>query len=272
MNKKIADAHAHIFPENIALDASKGIWDFYQVTSGGIGTAQILLDEGREQGIGKFLVCSVATSPAQVKSINDFLYNEARLHSELVPFGAMHPNFEDFKSELARIKELGLYGIKLHPDMQEFNIDGEELLGIYEECRHLDLPILFHMGDNRFDYSSPERLCAVLRKIPDLKVIASHFGGYMQWQTAYNSFKELFAEGIGKNVYFDTSSTLFTLDRAKARMMITDLGADRFLFGTDFPVWRAEDELRRFLALDLGEEINEKILGQNFEKLFKVMI
>ena len=55
-------------------------------------------------------------------------------------------------------------------------------------------------------------------------------------------------------------------------MMLRDLGEDRFMFGTDFPVWKAEDELRRFMALGLGEEENRKILGLNLEKLFKVKL
>ena len=76
----------------------------------------------------------------------------------------------------------------------------------------------------------------------------------------------------GKNIFFDTSSSLFALDKNKARMMLRDLGEDRFMFGTDFPVWKAEDELRRFMALGLSEEENRKILGLNLEKLFKVKL
>lgn len=272
MEYKIADAHAHIFPEALAINASKSIGDFYQITVSEIAKSSVLIENGREAGIEKFVVCSAATTPSHVKSINDFIAAESRLHSEFIPLGTIHPDYEDIHGEISRIKELGLKGIKLHSDMQEFNIDDKKAYPIYSECQRLGLPILFHMGDNRLDYSAPERLCRVAEDFPELLSIASHFGGYMRWESAYNSFGELFASGKGKNIFFDTSSSLFALDKNKARMMLRDLGEDRFMFGTDFPVWKAEDELRRFMALGLGEEENRKILGLNLEKLFKVKL
>ncbi|MEG1620427.1 MAG: amidohydrolase family protein [Oscillospiraceae bacterium] len=50
--------------------------------------------------------------------------------------------------------------------------------------------------------------------------------------------------------------------------MINELGEDKFLFGTDYPMWDPKEELGRFLKLPLSHEQQEKILWNNFENLF----
>ena len=73
---------------------------------------------------------------------------------------------------------------------------------------------------------------------------------------------------VGKNVYFDTSSTLCRLDEAKALYIIRKHGAERVLFGTDYPMWSHEEEVERFYRLPLTEEERELILWKNAYRLF----
>ena len=54
--------------------------------------------------------------------------------------------------------------------------------------------------------------------------------------------------------------------------MMDHMGIERFFFGTDFPMWEHETELERFLALGLSEEDNEKVLHENFERVFHLSI
>ena len=70
----IIDAHAHIFPSKIAEKAVAGIGKFYsELTMEMDGTVDTLIKNGKKNGIEKFVVQSVATTPAQVQSINDFI-------------------------------------------------------------------------------------------------------------------------------------------------------------------------------------------------------
>ena len=46
------------------------------------------------------------------------------------------------------------------------------------------------------------------------------------------------------------------------------MGPQRFLFGTDFPMWTPKTELQRFLDLGLDETTRDRILFGNFEALF----
>ena len=68
--------------------------------------------------------------------------------------------------------ELGLRGIKIHPDFQKLAIDDERGIETYRAIARRDLPVLFHMGDDRYDFSSPERLTNLLRRVPELAAVA----------------------------------------------------------------------------------------------------
>ena len=106
---------------------------------------------------------------------------------------------------------------------------------------------------------------SVSESLPELCCIASHFGGYRNWDQA-NTYLDL------PNVYFDTSSSLFTLEKSEARELIALFGPERFMFGTDFPMWSHTEELQRFLALELPEADRDQILYKTFEKVLDVKI
>ena len=92
---EIADAHTHIFPQKIAEKAAHSIADFYKVNAGDVGTVDILLENGRRLGISHYLVCSVATTPKQVPSINHFISENCRLHPEFIGFCTIHPGMPE---------------------------------------------------------------------------------------------------------------------------------------------------------------------------------
>lgn len=261
----ITDVHTHIFPGKIAEKAVGAIGEFYDIPMCHPGSPEALLKSGGAIGVRKYLVCSSATVPKQVVSINDFIRDCCEAHPEFLGFGTLHPGYEDIPGEVRRIEEMGLRGVKLHPDFQRFNIDDPAAFPIYESCQERGLPVLFHTGDERYDWSAPVRMAAVAKKFPGLICIAAHFGGYNHWQDV-EVYKDL------PNVWFDTSSALFKLPRERALGLIKLMGHRRFMFGTDFPMWDHREELERFLSLGLPEEIRDDILYRNFQRLFGVEV
>ena len=259
MNCKIIDAHTHIFPVKIADKAAGAIGDFYGVRMRHSGSSERLLEAGSRIGVSRYLVCSSATGAHQVCSINDFIASQCAAHPEFIGFGSLHPGYEDVSGEAKRMSQLGLRGIKLHPDFQKFAVDDPIAEEIYKAAVRENLPVLFHAGDSRYGYSNPHRIAAVARKFPDLKIIAAHFGGYSEWDESVKNLKET------ENVMFDTSSTLDFLGPDKAYNLLEQLGVDRFFFGTDFPMWDHKEELARFLKLPLSETEREAIFHKNFE-------
>lgn len=259
---KIIDAHCHIYPQKIAAKAVAAIGNFYDIRMSEDGTAASLIREGESIGVEKYVVHSTATTVHQVRSINEYIYGEMQAHPEFIGFMTLHNEMTDeaIEKEVELALSRGMKGVKLHPDFQKFNIDDAE--NIYRVTAG-KLPVLLHMGDKRYDFSSPERLRKMAEKYPEQTFIGAHFGGYSVWDKV-ECLKDL------PNVYFDTSSSLWFLDKAKAADLIHRFGHERYFFGTDFPMWRHDEELKRFLALDLTEEEREDILYNNVAKLLGV--
>lgn len=252
----IIDFHAHIYPAKIAEKASDTIGQFYNIQMKYKGSPESLLESGSRIGVDRYIVHSTATAPHQVESINNYIIGEVESHPEFIGFGTIHPEYENYENELIRIYSAGLMGIKLHPDFLKFPIDLREMDDIYEVIAGLKMPILVHAGDYRYDYSGPKRIAHVLEKHPTLKVVAAHFGGYTQWE---DSEKYL----VGKNVWFDTSSSLWKLTPDEAMRMIRNHGVEKMLFGVDYPMWDHQEELERFNKLPLTPEERDAILYKN---------
>ena len=261
----IIDAHCHIYPEAIARKAAANTGRFYDgLPATCDGTVQTLLQEGAKVGIDHYVVQSVATKPEQVQSINAFIAREVAAYpGKLTGLGTLHPDSEDLEGDVQHILDLGLKGVKLHPDIQKFKIDDYRCLRIYDLCEGR-LPILMHTGDNRFDYSNPNRLLPILEIYRGLTIIGAHFGGYSIWHEAAEKL-----HGI-PNLYVDCSSTMFALSDSEVVDLIHIYGADRVLFGTDYPMWSPVDELNHFNRLALTQEERQLILHKNAERLLQI--
>lgn len=260
----IIDVHSHIYPEKIADKASHSIADFYRIDARTEGTSAVLLEEGRAAGIDVYVVNSVATNVRQVRRINEFLLSEVRAHPEFRGLIALHPDMDEgaIRDEIEWGILNGFRGIKLHPDFQHFYLDEPRAKKIYRAASG-KLPILFHTGDSRFNFSSPGRMAKVAEEFPDLICIAAHFGGWSEWNQV-GVYK-----GLG-NVYVDTSSTLAFISPDEAKRYIDYFGAEWFLFGVDFPMWNASEELERFMKVDISLEEREMILWKNASALIGI--
>lgn len=257
----IIDTHAHIYPDAIALRAAASTGEFYDIPMCMDGTLSQLLSSGETAGISRFLVHSVAITPSRVHSVNDYLMRTAAEHGDkLIGFGTLHPDYPDVTGELARIKAGGLHGVKLHPDIQQFLLDDEKAIAMFQAMADLGLPALVHTGDERYPYSEPRRMARVLDRVPHLKAICAHLGGWSVWSEAWRELAHR------QNVWVDTSSSLYALKPDEAAQLIRHYGPDRVFFGTDYPMWKPEEELARFMALPLTDGEREKILHLNFEK------
>lgn len=263
---RIIDGHCHIYPEKIAAKAVAGTDKFYDTTAAGTGTIADLLEQGTAAGIDHFVVQSVATTPKQVKSINEFIAVSVAEHPDrLTGLGTLHPDSEDQAADVQHLIELGLHGVKLHPDIQNFKIDDYRCLKIYELCEKAGLPILMHTGDNRRDLSNPNRLKPVLEAYTDLIIVGAHFGGWSIWEEAA-------AELAGyQNLYVDCSSSMpFMQDISKIPALVRAYGTDRVLFGSDYPMWSPAEELKNFLSFDFTEEEYRQMFSENACKVFSI--
>lgn len=258
--RKIIDFHAHIFNHKIAHLAIANLEKHYGMPWQCLGTFTDMKEEMDKSGFYKAVIFSTPTKPTQVTINNDFLFDLR--DDRLIVFGSVHPDFEDTDYEIQRIKNHGLRGFKFHPDFQVFNIDDDKALFMYEKIGE-DFPIVLHVGDKKLDFSNPERLSRVLEKFPTHKFIAAHMGGYSVWE---KEAKYL----VGENVWFDTSSTMWEITPQKMVDMIRAHGADKVLFGSDYPAVSLQYEADRVEGLALTEEEKELIFHKNAEKLIDI--
>ena len=243
---KLIDIHTHVYPDAIAQKATDSVRDFYGIGGAGMdGTVSMLLERGAQAGIDRYVILPVAVSPKRVVHINDFILQQTREHPEFLGFGTLHAEMEEIAQEAQRIMDMGLRGIKMHPDTQSFAIDDERLFPAYEQIQG-KIPVILHMGDKRYDYSQPSRLRRIMELFPKLKVIAAHFGGYSMYEEAYNQLHD-------KDCIFDVSSSLMFMPRGVAEEYINRYGAERMAYGTDYPLWDPVTEVKRFMQLDLTE-------------------
>jgi uncharacterized protein len=148
---------------------------------------------------------------------------------------------------------------------------------LYDYAESRKLPVLFHTGDTAFHNgdlasSHPLTLDKLANKRAELRMVLCHFG---------NPWFEDVAELIYKhpNVYTDTSGLITgevayaeeyaeVLARKISEAIYFAGGADKIMFGTDYPVTKHSDalDLVKMLEVDRGDK--EKILSSNAKRVF----
>ena len=257
------DFHSHVYPDAIAPKAADSIREFYHLGEDAMdGKVQTLLEQGTKAGIEKFVILPVALRPSRTRHINDFILGEVAKEARFYGYGTIHAGMQDLCEEVEYIMDHGLLGIKMHTDCQVFPIDDPRLFPVYDMVQD-KLPILFHMGDQRYDYSHPKRLRKVLDLFPKLQVIAAHFGGYTMHEIAAEELK-------GKDCFFDVSSSLMFMEEGVAEKYINNYGAERFVYGSDYPMWNPVVEMERFLRLKLTDAQKEQIAHITAENILGI--
>ena len=260
---KLIDIHTHIYPEAISQKATDSIREFYQLDGGGMdGSASMLLSQGDKAGIENFIILPVGMRPDRVRHVNDFILSQVAAEARFIGFGTVHAAMDQLTDEVEYIMENGLRGIKMHPDFQEFDINDPRLFPLYEMVQD-KLPVMFHMGDKRYDYSHPMKLRRILELFPKLQVIAAHFGGYSMYETAYELLHD-------KDCIFDISSSLMFMKDGVAEKYINAFGAERMAFGSDYPLWDPVTEVQRFTQLKLTDDQFEQIAHKTIEQYLNI--
>lgn len=260
---KVFDVHTHTYPEAISRKACENLGKFYNFNVLGKGTYADLEAQAESNNVGGYLLFSVATNSHQVEKVNSSiaeLVKLSRSHGfKTYGFAGMYQDYPDFEGEINRAVSLGLCGVKLHPDIQMVDITDRRLYPLYELMEARGLPIYFHMGDDRpeYRYSEADKLIAVLRDFPQLSVVAAHLGGYKAWDDAVPKLAGR------ENIRYDTSSALWAMSPESASRIISKLGAENIMFGTDYPVVNTHEELERFFRLQLTDKEREDILWNN---------
>ena len=262
---RIIDSHCHVYPQFMAQKAVKGVANFYERESSfGDGLAPSVKPLWKERGVDHAVIFSVATKLNQVEPVNSFIASAvAKGDGFFTGLGTVHQDVPDMGETVRSIMELGLKGVKLHPETQGCAVDDPRLLALYEACTD-KIPVLIHTGDFRYDCSNPDRMAKVLRMFSHNVFIGAHYGGWSVWDEAAEKLHGF------DNFFVDSSSTFYWVDKEKVRGYIKTYGSEKIMFGSDFPMWDVKPELDAMLSLKLRDSEYENIFHKTAERLFGI--
>jgi len=163
----IIDFHTHVFPDHLAARAlaaltGTGTNPYKPVHD---STVSGLLETMDDWSIDASVVLPVVTKASQVSKTNEWA---ASICSDrIVSFGGIYPNSDDYKKDIDHAVELGLKGLKFHAEYQDFLVDDDRMLRVYDYALNKGLILLHHAG---FDpdflppfNSSPRQFARVIK-------------------------------------------------------------------------------------------------------------
>ena len=263
----IVDFHNHVFPDQLAARAVASLVATSKNCYPPVhdGTVAGLVNNMDDWGIDVSVVLPVITKQSQTKSINTWANSIAS--SRIVPFGGMYPHLDHYKEDIDYAVQLGMKGLKLHPEYQYFIIDDDAMLPIYDYALSKGLILLFHAGyDPGFPppfKSTPKQFLTILKAMQGGTIIAAHLGGHDQWDDVEEYL-------VGTDIYLDTSMGFEYYSSEQFLRIVRNHGSDRILFASDSPWSNAGRELERLRSLPLTEEEAENILGGNARRLLRM--
>jgi len=220
------------------------------------GTIADLRRSMRRYEVTRSVLLPIATKPEQVIPINSSC--TGLMAPETIPFGTLHPNFPNPGDEVERLVSLGIKGIKLHPEYQDFYIDDPSFFPAYEALQEKGLIVVFHAGKDpgpfTCDHALPPALLKVMTSFPRLTIVASHMGGWMVWD-------EVEAILAGKPIIFDCSAVYKYLESDRFVRLVHKHGAENVVFGTDSPWYDQGDVIRWIKETDLSDQQKESIFS-----------
>jgi predicted TIM-barrel fold metal-dependent hydrolase len=257
----IVDCHMHVWPDSIA-DAMQS-----QRPSGMPlrfdGKLSGLLRTMDEAGIDKGLALGVGIKASVVARTNEFIGTVPR--DRLVPMGTVHPELS-VDENMRSLKDNGIVGVKLHPLFQALSLSDPRVRDICAALAEAGMPVITHVGaggdDDANDRGAPSALRALADALPTLNLIACHYGGYHRLDEAEEHV-------VGSRVTLETSwpPTLAELDEERLVALIRRHGADRVVFGSDWPMADPAAEIAAIRNLGLTEDEVDGILGGNVTRL-----
>ena len=252
----IIDAHCHVWPDHIApkVLASRpaGMDAHHDGTLAGLTRT---LDAA---GIDRAMTLAVAGVAKNVARTNEFIGTVPR--DRFIPFGTVHPGLS-IEDNLASLRDNGIRGVKLHPLYQELSLGDPAVHDLLRALAEDGVAVITHAGSGgdpaANERGAPRHLRTIIDTIPSLRLIACHYGGYRVIDEG-----EKFVVGAPR-VILETSwpPRLADFDPARLRAIIARHGADRVVYGSDWPMADPAAEVAAIRALGLPAADEDAILG-----------
>lgn len=278
----VVDGHVHTFSsDEVAQKILTSFNKMYDIefTNPGTGTIDDVLQNMNKTGIDFTIMANFAPAKIIHKN-NTWSIEMGRQHKNLVPLVSFHPDMEEPMDKLMEEYMLsGAKGIKFHPMAQGFAPDDARLDIVYKMCEDTEFPVVFHCGrvsNARLNnFADVDSIMPVIKKYPKIPFVLTHM--------ADGNIGDVFKiSDMYENVYFDTSIVITGYppllkynepswpDNEVVEYVIKKIGADRVIFGSDYPWGSPAHDLNRFMEMGIEDFEKSMILGENAIKIFKI--
>jgi hypothetical protein len=277
----IIDCHTHVFSPRVQQDRGGYVGRdacfaaLYSDPKARIINADELVAAMDAGGIDISVIASIGwATPALCAEANDYMIESvARFPKRLIGLGAVLPGSPEANREIERCARGGLKGIgELRPDIQGFDLaDTKTLTPFTQALIDNDLVLLTHASEPvghvypGKGQVTPERLYAFLTAFPGLRIICAHWGGGLPFYALMPEVKKALA-----NVYFDTAASPFLYAPQIYKTAVGLVGAEKILFGSDYPLLAPARLLKEIESVDLSPADKGLILAGNARRLFNV--
>ncbi|MFH0726404.1 MAG: amidohydrolase family protein [Pseudomonadota bacterium] len=278
----IIDFHTHIFPKDIRENREAYFQNepefklLYDSPKSKLVGADEIIGAMDENGVDISVVFGFPWHQSKnFKKNNDYILDAVSRYPErLIGFCCVDPFHVEASSEAIRCFSGGLRGIG---ELAFYQSGFDEktlahLAPLMALCREINAPILIHTNEpigHLYPGKAPVRLSEVyelVKRFPENRIVLAHWGGGIFF---YNLLKKEVKTAFA-NIYFDTAASPFLYDPRIYEIAVRIVGAEKILFGSDYPLLpplRYFDALR---PLDLTSEDRKKIRGLNAAGLLGV--
>ena len=263
MSNRIIDFHTHAFPDALAERAvTQLLSEADQVRSFLDGKVSSLIASMDAHGVEASVVCSIATKPSQFEPI--LRWSQEIASDRIIPLASVHPQDPAAVEHIHQIARAGLKGVKMHPYYQDFYLDDPHLYPLFEAIQAEGLLLTMHTGYDfafeRIDRATPKQVADVVERFPEMKLVATHLGGWQQWDDVQRYL-------LGKPIYMETSFSIEYLGSERVGQMLLEHPPEYILFGTDSPWTDQGITIAAHKEIDLPEEIRRKYFFENSSKI-----
>ncbi|MBA7604413.1 hypothetical protein ES703_11533 [subsurface metagenome] len=276
------DFHTHIFPPQIKkkrsqyIDRDPCFAILYSNPEAKIATADELIASMDKAGVDISVILNIGwTTHELCVETNDYIIDSvARYPQRLVGFCAVQPQSTQAAiAEIERCAKAGIKGVgEMRPDMQLLDLADEMVIAPFVEAlsqHHLIL--LTHASEPvGHDYQgkggiTPDILYPFITSYPELTIVCAHWGGGLPFYSLMPEVKKAMS-----NVYFDTAASPLLYSPQVYNQVIQLVGADKILFGSDYPLLPQRRLLEEVEALDLTQETKDLMLSANALRLLGI--
>jgi len=278
----IIDFHTHVVSPRIKKNLGKYIDSdpcfaiLYSDPKAKLVTADELIASMDRDGVDISVMVNIGwmTHDLCIESNDYILESMARYPDRLLGFCTVQPNsYDAAMAEIERCARQGIKGVgEMRPDVQLFDLTDDEMVApLVEILRKYKLILLLHtsepVGHNYPGKGNvtPDLLYPFITRYPDLTIVCAHWGGGLPFYALMPEVKKAMS-----NVYFDTAASPFLYTPQVYQQVIQLVGADKILFGSDYPLLAPSRLLNEIKSLSLPAETEDLILSGNARRLLGI--